>query len=253
MKRKAIRNVFSGSVLEREVYTIAPKTRNVKKAKPRLRFQTEEEREAHRLGISKRKHRRNFNENFRPTSLYSTLTFDDENEIHTWGEANYIKELYLRRLRYACPDAVIFFYKGRGKATHRIHFHMVSEGIPEAVIRKQWRYGEVVEVEHLRKHNYYQGVDHGQDYTGLADYLFEHWTPEQGGKRWYQTRNARKPDKDEPQEAKRHYSEQKPPREPLGYMYVGCTCTKYGYWCFKYVLEPPPDERRKGKKKINSS
>lgn len=253
MKRKAIRNVYSGVVLEREVYTIAEKTRDVKKAKPRLRFQTEEERKAHKLGISKRKHRRSFNENFSPSSLYSTLTFDDENEVHTWGEANYIKELYIRRLRYACPEAVIFFYKGRGKSTHRIHFHMVSEGVSEEVIRKQWLYGEVVEIEHLREHNYYQGIDYGQDYTGLADYLWGHWTPEQGGKRWYQTRNARKPDKDKPQEAKRLYNEMKPPQAPKGYVYVGCHCTKYGYWCFKYILEPPPDERRMGRKKINSS
>ena len=73
---------------------------------------------------------------------------------------------------------------GRGKGTHRIHFHMVSEGIPEEQIRKLWGMGEIVRIEHLREHNYYSGIDHGQDYTGLANYLFGHWTPEQGGHRW---------------------------------------------------------------------
>lgn len=229
------------------MYYISDKVKSRKDAKPRLRFKSEEEREAHKLGMSKRKHRRNFNENFRPTSLYSTLTFDDENEVHTWSEANYIKELYLRRLRYAYPEAVIFFYKGRGKSTHRIHFHMVSEGIPEEVIRKQWKYGEIAYIVHLREHNYYQGVDHGQDYTGLADYLFDHWTPEQGGKRWYQTRNARRPEREEPKEIKRAYSEDKPPTPPKGYKMVESRGTKYGYMYFKYVLDIEP-ERKKVKK-----
>lgn len=253
VKRKAMRVIYSGSVLEKEIYTVAEKTKDIKKAKPRLRFTTEEEREAHKQGISKRKHARSFNENFSPTSIYSTLTFDDENEVHTMKEARYIRSLYLRRLRYACPDAVIYFYIGRGKSTHRIHFHMVSEGIPKKIIRKQWIYGEIVEMKNLREHNYYQGIDHGQDYTGLANYLWEHWTPEVGGKRWYQTRNARKPEKDKPKEVKRLYTEMKPPAVPKGYKYVDCKCTKYGYWCFKYVKEPPPDERRRGKKKKDTS
>ena len=244
---------FSGCVCEQEVYCISDKAKSRKEAKPRLRFKSEEEREAHKLGMSKRKHRRNFNENFRPTSLYSTLTFDDENEVHTWSEANYIKELYLRRLRYAYPEAVIFFYKGRGKSTHRIHFHMVSEGIPEEVIRNQWKYGEIAYIVHLREHNYYQGVDHGQDYTGLADYLFDHWTPEQGGKRWYQTRNARRPEKEEPKEIKRAYSEAKPPAPPKGYKLVESRGTKYGYMYFKYVLEPEPDTKKRVKRNTDTS
>lgn len=244
---------FSGCVCEQEVYCISDKAKSRKEAKPRLRFKSEEEREAHKLGMSKRKHRRNFNENFRPTSLYSTLTFDDENEVHTWSEANYIKKLYLRRLRYAYPEAVIFFYKGRGKSTHRIHFHMVSEGIPEEVIRKQWKYGEIAYIVHLREHNYYQGVDHGQDYTGLADYLFDHWTPEQGGKRWYQTSNARRPEKEEPKEIKRAYSEVKPPAPPKGYKLVESRGTKYGYMYFKYVLEPEPDTKKRVKRTTDSS
>ena len=244
---------FSGCVCEQEVYCISDKAKSRKEAKPRLRFKSEEEREAHKLGMSKRKHRRNFNENFRPTSLYSTLTFDDENEVHTWSEANYIKELYLRRLRYAYPEAVIFFYKGRGKSTHRIHFHMVSEGIPEEVIRNQWKYGEIAYIVHLREHNYYQGVDHGQDYTGLADYLFDHWTPEQGGKRWYQTRNARRPEKEEPKEIKRAYSEAKPPAPPKGYKLVESRGTKYGYMYFKYVLDIEPEKKKVKKNTTDTS
>ena len=39
---------------------------------------------------------------------------------------------------YHFPGARILIYMGRGKGTHRIHFHMVSEGIPEDMITKLW-------------------------------------------------------------------------------------------------------------------
>lgn len=248
MLRVKIRT-FSGVVCEQEVFNIPGSTRSIKKAEPRLRFKSEEEREQHKLGISKRKHARQFNENFSPQSLYSTLTMDDENEVHTFDEAKRTRDLFVRRLKYAFPDAVIFIYMGRGKNTHRIHFHMVSQGVPEETIKKQWIYGSIVQINHLREHNYYDGIDYGQDYTGLANYLFDHWTPEQGGHRWKQTRNARKPERENPTVALREYTENKPPRAPKGYILVETKATKYGYLYFKYVLAPPP-KKRKPKEKM---
>lgn len=75
---------------------------------------------------------------------------------------------------------------------------MISDGIPEETISGKWNDGSVIHIRHLREHNYYNGVDYGQDYTGLADYLFNHWTPEQGGHRWKATRNLRQPEKEAP-------------------------------------------------------
>ena len=72
---------------------------------------------------------------------------------------------------------------------------------------------------------------------------FDHWTKEQGGHRWKQTRNARKPDRETPTVAKRVYTESKPPRPPKGYILVETKSTKYGYLYFKYVLEPPKRKR----------
>ncbi len=239
------KRTFSGVVCEQVVYSVSDRVKDAKKAAPRLRFKTEEEREQHRLGISRRKHARLVNENFSPSSLYSTLTFDDENEVHTFKEAKRIRDLYVRRLKYAYPDAVIFVYMGRGKSTDRIHLHMLSEGVPDTTITKQWLYGSIVRVTNLREHNFYNGVDHGQDYTGLANYLFDHWTPEQGGHRWKQTRNARKPESEEPTIIKVEYSENRPPRAPKGYILVDTKITKYGYMYFKYVKEPPKHIRRK--------
>lgn len=242
------RRIFSGVVCEQEVFNVSDRLTDIKKAEPRPRFKTEEEREQHKIGISRRKHARLVNENFSPRSLYSTLTLDDENEVHTFKEAKRIRDLFVRRLKYAFPDAVIFIYLGRGKNTNRIHAHMLSDGVLEEAIKKQWIYGNIVRINHLREHNYYDGVDHGQDYTGLANYLFDHWTKEQGGHRWKQTRNARKPDRETPTVAKRVYTESKPPRPPKGYILVETKSTKYGYLYFKYVLEPPKCKRKRAAK-----
>ena len=122
---------------------------------------------------------------------------------------------------------------------------MVSDGIPEEFIKQKWEFGNILRIENLREHNFYDGVDHGQDYTGLANYLFDHWTPEQGGHRWKQTRNASKPDRETPTLAKRIYTESKPPIAPKGYILVETRSTKYGYLYFKYVKEPPKRSRRK--------
>lgn len=242
--RRIKKRTFCGAVCEQEVFSISERL-DSKKAEYRPRFETDEEREQHKIGISRRKHARAFNANFSPSSLYTTLTFDDENEVHTFDDAKHVRDLYIRRLKYAFPDAVIFAYLGRGKNTHRIHMHMVSDGVPEAYITKQWLYGRIVRVDHLREHNYYDGVDHGQDYTGLADYLFNHWTPEIGGHRWKQTKNAKQPESEEPKEIKRNYTEKKPPIAPKGYVLVETKTTKYGYLYFKYVLEPQKRQRKK--------
>lgn len=229
------KRTFSGTVCEIEVYSVSDKSKNLKKAKPKLRFNSEEERQRHKIGISRRKHTRLVNENFSPSSLYSTLTFDNENEVHTYKEAKHIRDLYVRRLQYYCPNAVIFIYMGKGKSTNRIHLHMLSEGVPEEIINTQWQYGNIKDIKPLREHCYYEGKDYGQDYTGLANYLFDHWTPEQGGHRWKQTRNARQPHKEDVKEVKRHYSEHRPPLPPKGYKLVKCKSTDFGYLYFKYV------------------
>lgn len=239
------KRIFSGDVCEQKVFSVSDRTKDIHSAEPRIRFGTEEAREQHKTEISRRTHAQNFNENFSPSSMYSTLTFDDEHEVHTFQEARRIRDNYIRRLQRKHPDAVIFIYMGRGKSTNRIHFHMVSEGVPEETIIEKWNEGRILRVDSLREHNYYNGVDHGRDYTGLANYLFNHWTPEQGGHRWKQTRNARKPDREPAKEAKRNYSENKPPRAPKGYILVETKATKYGYLYFKYVRQPEKRSRRK--------
>ena len=235
--KRVKRRTFSGVVCEQEVYTI-PDRADPKKAEYRPRFENAEDRARHRNEMSRRNHTRLFNANFSPESLYSTLTFDSENECHDAKECRILRDRYFRRLRRACPDAVIFLYYGQGKNTHRFHLHMVTHGIPEEVIKAKWTFGSVTRVDHLRERCVYDGVDHGPDYTGLANYLFDHWREEFGGHRFKCSKNLRRPEREDPREAKRAYTEEKPPRAPKGYILVETKSNQYGYLYFKYIKVP---------------
>lgn len=173
MKRVKVRT-DSGVVTELVFYNVSDRA-DVKKAKPpRPRFKDEDERAAFNLAIAGRRHAQIVNANFGPTSLYSTLTFSNEYEVHTFEEAGKIRDNFIRRIQCRCPKAKIMIYMGRGKSTHRIHFHMVSEGVPEALIRKLWYLGEVKRIKHLRavqKQNRpirAGGADSDQRRTGTA-------------------------------------------------------------------------------------
>ncbi len=128
---------------------------------------------------------------------------------------------------------------------------MISSGIPLEIIEQKWKYGRIAEHSYLREHNWYQGKDYGQDYTGLADYMWDHWTPEVGGHRWFQTKNARKPEEEKPTEVRvtGGYSEKRPPVAPKGYQLVETKATPYGYIYFKYVVTTPELKKRKAGKK----
>lgn len=243
--RRVKKRTFSGVVCEQEVYDIPDRIKDVRNARPpRPRFKTEEEREQHRIGISRRKHTRLVNSNFTHNSLYSTLTLSNQFEVHTFEEAEKIRKNFMKRIKRKFPDARMMIYMGRGKSTHRIHFHILSDGVPEGAIRQKWNLGNIIRIDHLKEHNYYDGIDCGEDYTGLANYLFDHWTPEQGRKRWSATQNLIKPEEEAPKEIKREYTETKAPLAPKGYILVESKSTKYGYLYFKYVKKPPKKSRK---------
>ena len=248
------RRVFAGAVCEQYVYNMPEGVKNAAEYDPekarRIRFKDEAERLKHREEISRRTHVRNFHANFCSGSMYSTLTFDDDWEVHTFQDAKRIRKNFVRAIQRRYPDAVVFLYMGRGKGTDRIHFHMVSNGVPQEFLDEKWKYGSVKRFSQLREHNWYDGVDHGQDYTGLANYLFDHWTEEVGGHRWFQTKNAKKPDVEQPKEVRviGGYSEKRPPVAPKGYKLVETKITKYGYMYFKYVVIPPKYTRGKKRK-----
>lgn len=240
--------IFSGTVCEQMVFNLPDGTRKLKASAPRFRFETEEEREKYNSEKSRRHFVRLVNANFGPTSYYSTLTLDSKHEIHDYETAKKELRNFIRRLQRKYPQAKIVAVMGQGKRNHRVHFHMISEGIPEDVIRAKWGMG-TVESDHLWENVKYDDGDHGQDYTKLANYLFDHWTPEQGTKRWIGTsKTLEKPTHEAPKEVKREYSTKKPPRMQ-GYILVESKATKYGLLYFKYVKKPEIKPKQRGKKK----
>lgn len=245
MSRQMKRPVYAGCTLDIEVMACTdPKSGKIRDAKPKLRFKDEAERVAHRMGMALRRFIRKFNATFRAGDLYATLTFDDDHEVHTFKEARRVRDAFWRRLRRAYPQTVMVIVMGRGKSTSRIHMHLVTQGVPEEAIRKAWVWGMVLEpIRVLRGHNYYvnedgEKADRGADFRGLATYLFNHWTEEQGGHYYKGTRNMTQPEPEEPTEVKRKYTADKPPRAPKGYLYIGSDQTPYGYACYHYVIDP---------------
>lgn len=243
MAKRCKRRLFAGAVCTQIVYNVGEQA-DIKSSKPRKpRFATQAERDEFNSKISAGKFAALINANFGPTSLYSTLTLSAEFEAHTVEEIKHIRDKCWRRLTYRYPEAKIVMVYGRGKSTNRFHIHMISEGIPEDAIAKLWGLGSVVESKHLRKHNYYvnqngEKVDHGQDYTALANYLHSHWRKEFGGHRYKASRICTKPEPEPATEAVREYSPEHPPVAPRGYVLVEARATQYGYQYYKYVFDP---------------
>ena len=247
MKRVKVRT-FSGVICEQEVYLVSDKAAEAGNFKqPRVRFKSDEERRAHREAMARRKCVQLVNANFAPGDLYGTLTFDDAHEVHTFEEARKVRNNFIRRLQYAYPEAVIFCVMGRGLTTGRIHFHTITRGIPQEAIAAAWKCGGVKRIVPLRDRCVYDGVDHGPDYTGLANYLFDHWTEEQGGHHYYMTRNARRPEREEPTVCTRVYTKDKPP-VMRGYRLVEVRSNQYGYIYYKFVKEPKKAPRGRPRK-----
>ncbi len=241
--KRVKRRIFGESVCEQIIYNVSDGVKDLTGTRPRPpRFKSDAERERHRQHLRYTRFERTVN-CYPPDSLYATLTLDNEDEVHTFGEARKLARNYIRRLVYHYPDCMALLVMGRGKHTDRIHFHMVVHGVPAEAVTRLYGLGDVVRVVPLREHNWYDGVDHGRDYRGLALYLYNHWTEEVGGHRWLGTRKQPKPEAEKPTECRREYSVQKPPRPPKGYMLVESRSSEWGYLYFRYVRIPKPGAR----------
>lgn len=235
------RKTLSGAVLEIEQYTIPDNIVNIKRSTPKIRKDlTPEEKAEHNRQKSEKHFIRIINTNFTSSAYYVTHTYDDEHLPVNYDEAVKIINKYSRRLKYSNPDARIIAVTGYGIISGRLHHHLIIDGVAESDILNKWIHGKVSKAEHLREHNYYNGIDHGEDFTDLACYLHRHTPPEHKGKRWYQTKNLQKPNQKPAKEVKTAYSEKNPPKAPKGYIFVeSYRCTYYvsSYIRFKYVRE----------------
>ena len=215
MVKRHKRRKFSGRVCEQIVYTVAggtdPKTSRPKKP----RFQSQEEREEFNTRISAAKFVALVNANFSPSSYYSTLTLDQEHEVHTAPEMRRIRDNFYRRMVYRYPEAKIVIVYGRGKSTNRFHLHLITDGIPADELGRLWGLGSVIDCK-----------PHG------------HWRKEFGGHRYKASRSCVRPEPEPATEAIRDYSPTRPPVAPRGYILVESRATQYGFLYFKYVWDP---------------
>lgn len=255
MSKVMKRRIFAGPICEQIVYRV-PERANAQewdpeKAVRRERFRNQEEYEKFKENISRRRHYLGFMANYGTDAVFSTLTFDDEHELEEFQDAKKIRNNFRRMLQRAYPGAKFRIYMGRGRTTHRIHFHMVCQGIPLECWQENrlqlgedkplWKYGSIRRTAYLRKKcRDKRGNDIGQDYKALADYLFDHWRPEVGGHRWFATKNEVQPEKEPAKEVRilgAGYSEKRPPVAPKGYRLSVVEQNEYGFQRFRYVVD----------------
>ncbi len=235
------RVTHSGAVLEIEVYPVSETVRELGKSKPNpANVRTAEEKERYNNYKSLKQFIRLVNTNFTGADYYVTLTYDDEHLPASYDEAVKNLDNYVRRLRYSNPNAKIISVTGFGSRSGRLHHHSIISGVSEGDILSKWTFGKIAKAEHLRKNNYYNGVNHGEDFTALAEYLHRHAPTEHKGKRWKQTKNIQQPIREKAKQVRRAYSTECPPKAPNGFMLVEARTSEFyksGYMYFKYVRE----------------
>ncbi|MCM1330599.1 MAG: hypothetical protein NC253_14305 [Ruminococcus sp.] len=231
----------SGAVYEIEYYPISETVRDFKNSKPEpVNVRTDAEKERYNKHKSEKHFIRLVNTNFTSAAYYVTLTYDNEHLPESYAAAVKNLDKYIRRLRYSNPNAKIIAVTGYGRKSGRLHHHLIVSGVSEGDILGKWTFGEIAKVEHLRKNNYYNGVNHGEDYTALAVYLHRHTPADHKGKRWKQTKTIQQPLREKAERVKRVYSPERPSKAPNGFELVEVkTCEWFnGYINFKYVRKP---------------
>lgn len=231
----------SGAVYEVEFYPVSETVRDFSKSKPKpVNVRTDEEKARYNNHKSEKHFVRIVNTNFTSAAYYITLTYDNEHLPSSYTEAVKNLDNYIRRLRYSNPYAKIVAVTGHGSRSGRLHHHLIVSGVSECDILSKWTFGEIAKVEHLRKDNYYNGINHGEDFTALAIYLHQHTPTEHKGKRWRQTKSIQPPVQEKAKQVERVYSPERPPKAPKGFMFVEARTSDYyksGYVYFKYVRE----------------
>lgn len=234
------KRTFSGAVCEIEVFNCSESRCPKPKPDPG-RIRTEEEKREYNRKKSEKHFVRLVNTNFDHAAFYVTATYSNEWLPSSYDEAAVNLDNYIRRLRRTNPQAKIIAVTGYGKRSGRLHHHLIISGVAEEDILSKWNGGEVIRAEHLREHNFYAGVDYGEDFTALAVYLHAHTRDNVKGRRWKQTKTIQQPREEKPKKIKRCYSENKPPKAPEGFVLQEVRTSEFfgsGYICFKYTRTP---------------
>lgn len=230
----------AGAVVEIEFYSV-PENARGEAVKPNPRnVRTPEQKEKYNNYKSEKQAIRLINANFTAAGYYVTLSYDAEHLPKSYDAAEKNARLFLNRLKYKFPNTKIICFTAAGDVSGRFHHHLIIEGVPESYILKKWSGGKIVKIERLRAHNYYNGMDCGEDFTALAKYLHRQVPGRKGRKRWTET-GLTQPKQEKTKSALLAYTAKKPPKAPSGYRLVEVRDCEYfasSYICFKFARIP---------------
>ena len=183
------KKIYSGNILEIEIYPIS----KIERKQKRKKKEKESQRKQKNLNDKNAKKHliRLLNTNFTDKDLSVTLTYDKENLPQTEEEAkkdvsNYLRRIKTYRKRQGLEDlkyiAVIEYKEhGEGKKAIRLHHHIVISGVDRDIAEQLWKKGRA-NADRLKADEF--------GYEGLARYISK---DPKGNKRWTQSRNLKQP------------------------------------------------------------
>ncbi len=186
------KRIYSGNMLEVEIYPISHKERNL----PRKKKEKESSYKQKNLNDknAKKKLIRLINTNFTDNDLIGHLTYDKVHLPKTPDEAyknlvNYMKRIKRYRKKHGLSDlkyiAVTEYHEANPKDKRtrvRIHHHIAMSGMNREMAEQIWGKGARTNCRKLSADEF--------GYEGFARYITK---DPQGAKRWTQSKNLKKP------------------------------------------------------------
>ena len=239
MKKQVKRTTYAGNICQNVIYAKRERELRLRHYKqPRPRFRNEQEREEHRRKISLHRFVLALNAAFSSRGYFGTLTFDSQRfpEVD-FATAKKERDNFIRRIKRAYPEAVLALVIGAGDKEGRLHIHIIIEGVDPVKIGDIWSRGFVY-LKALYEYSEHNCTSCGADYTAVARYMFDQAIAEIGQHRYYISRNADKPEVQEPEVCTEIYTLSHCPEEP-GYILVRSYADVYGNLFFWYArIEP---------------
>lgn len=192
--KEKVKTIMSGSMLESEIYPVYEKSRDTPRADKKRT--TEEAMKKYNDKMAMKQMVRLINTNFGQDDLYITLTYPDK-VLPTESQArkdmtNYIRRLKDARKKLNLPElkylyVIEFVTEEEAKYTRkvRIHHHLIINKMDRDLAEEVWRKAKQKARAESRR---LQPDDFGLE--GVARYLGK-W--KKGKKRWYSSRNLKKP------------------------------------------------------------
>lgn len=183
------KRIYSGNILEIEIYPISKIERKQKRKKKEKESQGKQK---NLNDKNAKKHLiRLLNTNFTDKDLSVTLTYDKENLPDSEEEArkdvtNYLRRIKTYRKKQGLEElkyiAVVEYKElGESKKAIRLHHHIVISGMDRDIAEQIWKKGRA-NADRLKADEF--------GYEGLARYISK---DPKGNKRWTQSRNLKQP------------------------------------------------------------